>query len=217
MLDAQPQLTVSLSMPIALDAVGADEAIARCYDRLRANAAQSGGANAVAERRHGYLRYAGQGYELRVELSTGPIDAGFAVEVSKRFHRAYEVEYGYSESASSVEAIDWYLTLDLAGAAREAEAQTPSGEDQDVPGSAAPAGTRRAFFPDAIRGGSGHVVECPVYERESLPAGAGIDGPALITDPESTILLPPGDRAVVNAAGHVVVEVASEGTAGGLA
>jgi len=86
-----------------------------------------------------------------------------------------------------------------------------------VPGSAAPAGTRRAFFPDAIRGGSGHVVECPVYERESLPAGAGIDGPALITDPESTILLPPGDRAVVNAAGHVVVEVASEGTAGGLA
>jgi len=214
MLEAQPQLTVSLSMPIALDAGGSDAAIAECYERLRANASQAGGADAIAERRHGYLRYAGQGYELRVELPQGPIDAGFGVEVAKRFHAAYEAEYGYSEPASSVEAIDWYLTLDLPGATRESGDPVSDG-DASAMGSADSAGIRQAFFPDGITVGSGQLVDCPTFERASLAPGAAVTGPALITDPESTILVPPGDRASVNTAGHVVIDVATDSAAAG--
>lgn len=203
MLDADPQLVVSITRPLVVTDAHDDE-IARAFGQLETNALASGAGSVEAQRRHGFLRYAGQGYELRVELPSGPIGRGFGAEVAKRFHEAYEAEYGYSEPASPVEAIDWYLTVMLTGNAAD---PTPDAPDAPEVATASAAGSRPAFFVDGDAPGAGVMVDCPVFERRDLGPGAAVEGPALITDPEATILVPPGDRARLNIAGHIVIDI----------
>lgn len=61
-------------------------------------------------------------------------------------------------------------------------------------------GTRRVVFADGAR-------QIPVYLREHLPATAGIAGPALLEQFDTTILLAPGDQALPDAMGNLIVEV----------
>lgn len=211
MLDAEPQLVMSLTRPMLLTGSPDDDAsIAESFARLEGNAVGAGTVAAEGRRRHAYLRYAGQGYELRVELPAGSIGSGYGIEVAKRFHEAYEAEYGYSEPEATVEAIDWYLTLTLAGAAGRSsvapQTAAPTGA-ASVAGPAVPTALRQAFFLGGDGLGSGTMIDCPFYERAGLYPGATIDGPAVITDPEATILVPPGDRAALDAAGHVIVQI----------
>jgi N-methylhydantoinase A/oxoprolinase/acetone carboxylase beta subunit len=47
-----------------------------------------------------------------------------------------------------------------------------------------------------------------VIWRPSLIAGARIEGPAVIEEPNATTLIHPGDVATVTEAGHLIIEVA---------
>ncbi len=72
-----------------------------------------------------------------------------------------------------------------------------------IPEAKVPDQTRAVVFDDA----DGPLAARIVW-RPSLPAGAKVEGPAVIEEPNSTILLHPGDRAVVSDAGHLVISVA---------
>ena len=56
------------------------------------------------------------------------------------------------------------------------------------------------------RTGAG-AVDCPVYDRRSLRAGHTLDGPAIIEQLDSTTPIFPGDRAVVDSAGNLVIRI----------
>jgi len=69
-------------------------------------------------------------------------------------------------------------------------------------GAAAPIARRVVLVP-----GVG-PVECPVYDRSTLGAGAELIGPSLVQDRHSTAVLPPGCTARVDAFGNLVIDVA---------
>jgi N-methylhydantoinase A len=64
-------------------------------------------------------------------------------------------------------------------------------------------GLRRAFIPE-----SGGLIECPVYDRYALGPDATLEGPALVEERETTVLLLPGDRARVDEYFNLLVDVA---------
>jgi len=71
---------------------------------------------------------------------------------------------------------------------------------------------RRATVADALRERrrvcfDGAWLDTPVYRREWLPIDAVIEGPAVIEQMDTTILIPPGDRAEGDAIGNIVVTV----------
>ena len=49
--------------------------------------------------------------------------------------------------------------------------------------------------------------ETPVYDRERLPLDATLDGPAILEQMDATTVIEPGDRAVSEADGNIVIEV----------
>ena len=61
-------------------------------------------------------------------------------------------------------------------------------------------GTRRAYFADG-------EAECAVYDRYALPVGAVIEGPAMVEERESTCVIGPGDRTVVDPQLNLVAEL----------
>jgi len=78
-----------------------------------------------------------------------------------------------------------------------------------------PAG-RAATLEEALRtrrpvifDGAAH--DTPVYLRDRLPLDAVFDGPAVLEQMDTTILIPPGDRAEGDAIGNIVVHVGGAG------
>jgi N-methylhydantoinase A len=61
-------------------------------------------------------------------------------------------------------------------------------------------GRRRAYFPEA-----GEFVETIVYDRARLTVGDRFDGPAVIEEDGSTLVVGPGGHAQVAATGNLIV------------
>jgi N-methylhydantoinase A len=77
-------------------------------------------------------------------------------------------------------------------------------------------GTHSPDVPEVRKKGERGVVwyerglECvptPVFDGTTCRPGASMAGPAIVEFPETTLVLWPGDRATVNAAGSLSIEV----------
>ena len=136
-------------------------------------------------------RYRGQNFEVKVDCD-GADNAG---QVIRRFHEAHAQEYGYAIPGRAIE----FVSCRVQSIGRVAKA--PQAE-WDVTGSLAQAvsGARQVYI-DAASGWQ----QATVYERERLPRGASFTGPAIVNEMSATTLLLPGQRAVVDRFGNLIL------------
>jgi N-methylhydantoinase A/oxoprolinase/acetone carboxylase beta subunit len=208
LLRAAPRIDVSITRVMLLDDDGG-AAIAAIYAELEARARleldQLGGAEAPVWTRQGYMHYAGQGFEVSVDLPGGPIGDDFGALAVAAFNQAYLQKHKFLDPAARIEAVDWSLTATLPGAHGAADlaiAWTASATPGGRPAS------REAWFPEA----GGYVPTC-VMERRALSQGMTISGPAIVEDPDSTIVILPGDEAHIGDTGHLIIEISPEAAA----
>lgn len=144
------------------------------------------GLEEVTHRRIADLRYVGQGHELRVDVPPGG-----AAGLRTAFEQRYRELYGHEGPAVPVEALNWRVVSSgpRPELGRPVRART---------GAAPLKGEREAFFP----GGRRSVL---VYDRYALDPGARLDGPAIVEERESTLVVPPGRTAEVTEQLAVVV------------
>ncbi len=144
------------------------------------------------------LRYRGQVHELTVQAP--PNGGGLDIAaVSDRFHVVHARAYGYSNPNAPLELVA--VRVAARGPAPSLVTEQVSG-DGDV--SAALLGQRRAIFANQDRS---VATEVPVFERSRLPAGSPVQGPAIVEERLSTVLVPPGAEAVVDSIGNLVINV----------
>jgi N-methylhydantoinase A len=55
----------------------------------------------------------------------------------------------------------------------------------------------------------GGFADVPVRARASCPVGISLDGPYILTEPQCSLLVPPGWRATVDTDGAVLLEVSA--------
>ncbi|WP_290049506.1 hydantoinase/oxoprolinase family protein [Amycolatopsis solani] len=140
------------------------------------------GVEDVTHRRIAEMRYAGQGYEIRVPVHGG----SWPDTLIGEFTRTYRALYRRTGPEVGVEVLNWRVVS--------------SGPAPDVTlrlkvraaGGEARKGTREAYFPSA-----GGFVDTAVFDRYRLEPGTRIDGPAIVEERESTVLVPPGAHCVV--------------------
>ena len=144
------------------------------------------------------MRYVGQGYELSVPIPDGPVDDRTAAALRGAFDRVYAHRYGYSDTKAAVELVTVAVTVTGAGPEVRLPEQPPGLRDA----AEARKPDRSVYFPEA-RG----YVRCAVYDRARLPVGVPIAGPAIVEEPESTTVLPPGSRAEVDRWANLLVSV----------
>ena len=63
-------------------------------------------------------------------------------------------------------------------------------------------GRKEAYFREL-----GGLVETPVYRGDKLLYGARIEGPAIVQEPTSTLVVFPGSRVTVSRWGNYLIEV----------
>ena len=143
-----------------------------------------------------FMRYAGQGHEIPVELPEGVFDAAASAALHQRFEARYAALYGRSLPHIAAEAVSWSVAVEAGGrAAPEADGLVAD------EGRATASATRELYDAET---GRWHAV--PVYERAALRPGLWIEGPALVVEDETTTQLIAGFEARVSRLGALVLD-----------
>ena len=144
-------------------------------------------------------RYVGQGYELRVPMPRGELNEQSMAAFWSDFHRLHQEEYGHAFPNNPIELVNIRVV------ATGAMPKTPSFR-APTSGSLEEAtyGKTPVYFP----GGDGlkqHGTR--LYDRAALPAGARVNGPAIVLELDSTVVVPPGSAAEVLESGDILIRV----------
>ena len=143
------------------------------------------------------MRYIGQGYEVEVAVPVNDLTASFE-QLASLFSKAYAAIFGQSFSDREVEIVAWKV---------EVQGPVPGGDFvyrlRQGPQSALAAlrGSRPGYFADH------GFLDSAVYNRYALSAGDEVEGPAMIEEAESTCVLAPGDRAVVDSNLNLIIDI----------
>jgi N-methylhydantoinase A len=162
-------------------------------DLLRA----SGVADAdVGVRRLCEMRYVGQGHEVTVELPDEPQGPDDADRLRALYRKEYLRLYSREGPDVPLETITWRVEVSSPAPGIRLD----SGEAAaDQPGKAQKR-EREIYLPE-----EGGFLAVPVYDRYLLGPGAVLDGPAVVEERESTVILGPGCRAEIDGARNLVV------------
>ncbi|MGB7182547.1 MAG: hydantoinase/oxoprolinase family protein [Burkholderiaceae bacterium] len=142
-----------------------------------------------------FMRYAGQGWEIPVDLDAEDADQPDVNRYRTRFEATYVALFGRIVEGLEIEIASWSVN-----------ATTPSAAVQRVQAPAtlipvAPTGQRALH-----NGQSGEMVNAAVFERTALVNGAHLVGPAVVTEDETTIIVPDGFEALMQADGCLLVQ-----------
>jgi N-methylhydantoinase A len=146
------------------------------------------------------MRYVGQSFELGIPLPNGPLHEAAVTQVSQLFHREHDRAYGYCALEEPVEWVNLRLTA-LGRIAKPPLRQLASREREVK---AAQKATRSVYFAES----KGYVA-CPIYDRYRLGAGCVLEGPATVEELDSTTVIHPGYRTVVDRFGNLAVKQAT--------
>ena len=130
------------------------------------------------------LKYVGQFHEVTIAFAS--LSESFA-DLQKSFEAQHKKLYGYDLPGQPVEALHWRLTA-------VGRTEKPSHSDRRAPKfreKVRPQRSRNVIF-------DGRQVMTEVYEGSELSAGSALEGPAIVEEPTTTIVLPPGSSLVVN-------------------
>jgi N-methylhydantoinase A/oxoprolinase/acetone carboxylase beta subunit len=198
LLAAPPKVDASRSQPSRLDELdwrALAELDAQLRAKVEADLALTGvDASEARIERSADLRYVGQGYEVHVPVALDAVAPSIAAYLEEQFKQRYRELYGGLHYEGAVEMISWRVSATGAPSL----VASPGSRDGSNGEASAAVRTRPVYFHDA-----GGFVETPVYRHAGLREGFAVDGPALIEQRDSTILIGPGDRAIL-AAGDAI-------------
>jgi len=143
------------------------------------------------------MRYFGQNSELTVGLPDAAAAAGLSGALGERFGLEHERTYGYRSSDEVVEIVN----LRVIARGVSPFARVPARLTVGPVGGAAPAAGRRGAYFGPEHGWR----EVPVVARRDL--GVRREGPLIVEQYDSTIVVPPGCRAVLDAGDNVIIDV----------
>ncbi|TWP38858.1 hydantoinase B/oxoprolinase family protein [Leekyejoonella antrihumi] len=159
-------------------------------------------------------RYEGQGYEVRFEVPQGPITPQWVERTIEAFHEAHEREYGHRYKTGRVEIVN----IRVLGVGLMDPLQAP-----DVPGHSHSLTEAKVATQDVTFDvhGKPQTFPTPFYDRTRLGAGQRIEGPAIIEQYDTTVIVPPAFTANIDEHGNIVVacpqQAEEESTGGELA
>ena len=146
------------------------------------------------------LRYAHQGFEVSVEMAGRTVDSASLSDIIQSFHREHDRLFGFSLD-QPVEIVTLRVTargqLESTGAAQLSQQMRNCSET--------PLGQRQVYFD-----GSAGFVFCDIYDRAKLGPGSTVDGPAILENVDSTVVVDPGWHARIDTYGNCIMQAVQQ-------
>ena len=139
-----------------------------------------------------YMRYTGQGWEIPIALTPAQAASPDAATFQALFEADYTTLFGRIVAGMDVEITVWAVNATTEVAAVGTIGTTRKGKAADVT-------HRRALF-DPVKG---VFADAAIVLRNSLSGGDRVAGPALITEDETTIVVPASRTAIARPDGTI--------------
>jgi N-methylhydantoinase A len=133
------------------------------------------------------MRYTGQVHECTVEVDAFDITPSSISTLVEAFHERHEELYMYSERHSAIEVVNVESTI-VGRVERPERMKQSKGNGAD----AAKTGSRKVVFSS-----DGARIETPIYDGSKLGAGDHIQGPAVIEEETTTLVIDPHWKLVL--------------------
>ncbi|CAA9431276.1 N-methylhydantoinase A [uncultured Rubrobacteraceae bacterium] len=150
----------------------------------------------IQVRRLGEMRYAGQGHEVTVELPEGELGPDDADRLITLYHEEYRRLYGREGPDVPLETLTWRLEV----VSPRPQIRLDARKDNSRALSEAHKGKREIYLPEHE-----DFRNVPVYDRYRLDPGAAFEGPAVVEERESTVVLGPDTEVEIDPARNLIV------------
>lgn len=141
-----------------------------------------------------FMRYVGQGWEIPVQLGFKTFNQDDGAAFKNAFEQAYTTFFGRPIEGPDVEIVSWSVK------ASSPLAPVVPVEQIEATHQAEPIAQRKVF--DVVQG---DFIDANIYQRENLNIGAQIDGPAIITERETSTFITSSFTATVQPDGCLLV------------
>ena len=147
-----------------------------------------------------YMRYTGQGWEIPIILTPEQAEAPDKEVFQRLFEEDYALLFGRIVDGMDIEMTVWAVNATTPSAPVSAIAPLPNLSE------VLPTGTRTLFDPAVAA-----PVQAAIVQRGDMAPGQTIKGPAVITEDETTIVVPSSRKAVAQFDGCIDVTAISLG------
>jgi N-methylhydantoinase A len=142
------------------------------------------------------LRYLGQSHELAIPVlgvRGGRVDAAKVDALEAAFHKSHRARFGHARPEHAVEWVTVRVRV--------------TGPPELLDLRPERTGTLEAVGQAPVWYEESGPVETAVFERDGVPAGALLGGPALVVGRDATLLVPPGVSGHCDAQSSVILEI----------
>ena len=187
----------TVNAPLAEADMGAVRAI---LERQAADGRATIEQEGVAVGEIAYLHAADMQFEGQTHLLTVPVDSPAVTR--EALQQAFEAAYWerFAVALDKIPAVLVNLHTTVIGARPPVPLAALSGQSRASSLDGALIGSRRVWFPAGW-------AETPVYDRDRLPAGASLPGPAIVQQTDCTSVVEPGNRASLDSIGNLILDV----------
>jgi N-methylhydantoinase A len=140
------------------------------------------------------IRYVGQSYDLSILLSGKTLTRSVVRSAVRNFHQMHQTKYGYSQRDRPVEIVN-VRSYCRGKAGTIARVTSTFAREERLPE------RRRVWFMD------GHGIKCQVFRRNSLFPGTKGKGACVIEDYDSTLVVPPRARYLIERNGSASITI----------
>ncbi len=140
------------------------------------------------------MRYQRQGYEIPVALDPDEVRSNGLADLEERFNGLHEQLYGFRMPGTACEIVN----LRAVGYGAVPKPELPTGEVGPPDASDAVVDECEVVF-------AGERVATKIYDRSKLQPGGTLNGPAIVTEFDSTTVVLPGYRASVDANFNILI------------
>ena len=147
-----------------------------------------------------YMRYSGQGWEIPIQLTAEQAANPDRATFLRLFEEDYVTLFGRAVDGMEVEVTVWSVNAYTEQARGTPLAALPGVHPVDAPGT-------RALFDPA----KGQRLDAGVIARSGLAPGGLVAGPALVTEDETTVVVPASREVLAQADGTLDVRIKGAG------
>jgi N-methylhydantoinase A len=140
------------------------------------------------------LRYRGQAYELPISIPPSLDEAAWE-NAAQRFHEEHKRRYGFEQPFIGVEVV----TIRVSAIGNLPKMKLRQMEEVGRNSDQARTGMMSVYFSD-------QWVESGLYDRLLLHTGNEVVGPAIITQPDCTTVIAPGQTMKIDGFGNMIIK-----------
>lgn len=143
------------------------------------------------------MRYKGQNYELSVQLIGELENEAQLNQIIDRFHKTHEKRYGYANYKEEVQIVNFRTVV----SAEKKKVSLKKYKTDSEPGKGI-VEKRNVYFEEC----DGYV-ETNVYDRNLIGVGEEIQGPCIIEQLDSTVVVPPNVTAQMDEYRNIILNI----------